>query len=183
MSPPAATWVTAQGLLAERVIVVALGGNLGGTEEVRKRCMSAIATLSEEWGEAQCSSFLVTAPVGEVQEQPDFVNAVAAWRPAQEIGPEQALAKLQELEEKHGRTRQIHGGARTLDLDLLFVGQETRASADLTLPHPRMGLRAFVLRPLAELFGSALRLSADGPRVATCLRDASVAAQETVPLL
>lgn len=179
MSALAADWVRAQGLLRDRVIVVALGGNLGGPLEVRKRCMSAIAALTDDWGRVQLSSFLVTAPIGEVQEQPDFLNAVAAWCPPQVICPRQALAKLLALEELHGRMRQLRGGARTLDLDLLFVGQETRASAELILPHPRMHTRAFVLQPLAELFGGTFRLSAGLPTVATCLRDPSVAAQKT----
>jgi 2-amino-4-hydroxy-6-hydroxymethyldihydropteridine diphosphokinase len=177
MSAPAENWVTAQGLLCERVTVVALGGNLGGLDEVRKRCRSAIDTLSEDWGPATVSSFLRTAPIGEVQEQPEFLNAVAAFRPTQDLRPLDALARLQALELEHGRTRQVAGGARTLDLDLLFVGQETHALGGLILPHPRMHLRAFVLQPLAELFGGELRLHAKGPSVATCLRSPGVVAQ------
>lgn len=177
MSPSAATWVGADGHLLDRVIVVALGGNLGGIDAVQKRCESVVGGLSEAWGAACLSSFWVTAPIGEVEEQPDFLNAVAAWRPSQDTCPQRVLATLQALEQEHGRTRERKGGARTLDLDLLFVGRQTRSGAQLILPHPRLHLRAFVLEPLAELFGGELRLDAVGLSVATCLAAPSVAVQ------
>ena len=177
MKAAAARWLGEQGALKEGVLVVALGGNLGGKEAVEKRCESALEDLSKDFGLARRSSYWVTAPVGEVQEQPDFLNAVAAWRPPESPHPRQVLATLQALELQHGRTRDLRGGARTLDLDLLFVGQQTSGTAALLLPHPRMHLRAFVLRPLEELFGGSLRLHPGGPTVASCLAAPAIAAQ------
>lgn len=158
MTGRASSWLEGN-RLRDSVIVVGLGGNLGGDEAVKRRCVDAIAALSEAWGTARVSSFWRTAPVGAVQAQPDFVNAVAAWLPSPPVSPEQALAALQRLEHIHGRERAVAGGPRSLDLDLLLVGSEHRRQEALQLPHPRMGRRAFVLRPLAELFGAEFRWS------------------------
>lgn len=81
--------------------------------------------------------------------QPDFVNAVAILET--ELEPEALLAELQGIEARHGRRRSFPNAPRTLDLDLLLYDQRVVESARLTLPHPRMHQRAFVLRPLLEL--------------------------------
>lgn len=83
------------------------------------------------------------------QDQPDFINAVAEI--TTELAPLILLEKLQALENLHQRKRERHWGPRTLDLDLLTYDQEQLSSATLTLPHPRIAERAFVLCPLAEL--------------------------------
>lgn len=170
-------WLDAQGALEERVVVVALGGNLGGPHSVQKRCMEAIQSLSVEWGQVAAAGFFLTAPVGEVQEQPDFLNTVAAWRPAPAVTPESALAMLQALERRHGRERLVAGGARTLDLDLLLVGQDVRSTPALALPHPRMHQRAFVLVPLQELFGPDFRWTEQGASIGDFLATPDLASQ------
>ena len=96
------------------------------------------------------SSLWQTAPVGGPKGQPDYLNAVMALRP-RTSDPEALLEQLLGLESQRGRERNERWGARTLDLDLLTFGQEVRASAFLTLPHPRMMERAFVLAPLCEV--------------------------------
>ena len=96
------------------------------------------------------SSLYQTAPVGGPGDQPDYLNAVVALRP-KTLKPEALLEQLLGLETQRGRERHVRWGARTLDLDLLTFGQEVRESEFLTLPHPRMMERAFVLAPLCEV--------------------------------
>lgn len=93
------------------------------------------------------SSLYRSAPLDA--QGPDFVNAVAELRTA--LAPEQLLVELQRLEQQHGRKRPYENAPRTLDLDLLIFGRRCIETPTLTLPHPRLGRRAFVLAPLAEL--------------------------------
>ena len=183
MSASAASLLDDVGRLRDHTIVVALGGNLGGSTIVRQRCLDVIERLSQDWGPAIVSTYWLTAPVGAVQEQADFVNAVAVWRPQESpVSPEAVLFALQRLELVHKRERLQPGGARTLDLDLLLVGSEHRCHEALLLPHPRMGSRAFVLRPLAELFGDGFVWLPGGQSVSQCLASAEVNEQRLAPL-
>lgn len=126
---------------------VALGSNLDGPA---RRVENAIADL----GKLPATRLLArsalyrTAPVGYA-DQPDFVNAVALLETA--LDPESLLASLFDLEKAAGRERRIANGPRTLDLDLLLHGSRVMNTGALTLPHPRMHERAFVLLPLAEI--------------------------------
>lgn len=159
-----------------KALVVGLGGNLGGSACVAERMCSAIKSLSNAWGPASMSSFYVSEPVGPIADQPEFLNAVAAFWPLVMPRPEATLVALQTLESKHGRERLVVGGARTLDLDLLLHGGSVLNSPNLHVPHPRMGERAFVLEPLSELFGDAFSW---GPKsvVGELLASPSVARQ------
>ena len=94
------------------------------------------------------SSLYASAPVGHV-DQPDFVNAVAQVETA--LAPRALLAALLEIEHRHGRERSFRNAPRTLDLDLLLYGDARFHEEGLTLPHPRMHERAFVLLPLTEI--------------------------------
>jgi 2-amino-4-hydroxy-6-hydroxymethyldihydropteridine diphosphokinase len=94
------------------------------------------------------SSLYRTAPIGHA-DQPDFINAVAQLETG--LPAERLLAELQELEARHGRARSFPNAPRTLDLDLLLFGDLRLGSPALTLPHPRMHERAFVLKPLLEI--------------------------------
>ena len=76
---------------------------------------------------------------------PDYINAAAALDT--ELAPRALLAELQRIEHAHGRERPYRNAPRTLDLDLLLYGDERIDDAQLTVPHPRMLQRAFVLRP------------------------------------
>jgi 2-amino-4-hydroxy-6-hydroxymethyldihydropteridine diphosphokinase len=89
-----------------------------------------------------------TDPVGG-PEQPDFFNAVVAVDT--ELTPHELLAVAQRLEREAHRVRTEHWGPRTLDVDVLLVGDEQVDTPDLVVPHPRMAERAFVLVPLADL--------------------------------
>ena len=94
------------------------------------------------------SGLYASAPVGYV-DQPDFVNAVAQVETA--LAPRALLAALLDIEHRHGRERSFRNAPRTLDLDLLLYGEQVIGREALTVPHPRMHERAFVLVPLAEL--------------------------------
>jgi 2-amino-4-hydroxy-6-hydroxymethyldihydropteridine diphosphokinase len=94
------------------------------------------------------SSLYRSAPMGHAA-QPDFVNAVAQVETG--LPAERLLAELQAVEARHGRERSFPNAPRTLDLDLLLYGTARIASPALTVPHPRMHERAFVLKPLLEI--------------------------------
>jgi 2-amino-4-hydroxy-6-hydroxymethyldihydropteridine diphosphokinase len=94
------------------------------------------------------SSLYRSAPHGYA-EQPDFINAVAQLETG--LPAERLLGELQAIEARHGRKRSFPNAPRTLDLDLLIFGQTELRTPQLTLPHPRMHERAFVLKPLLEI--------------------------------
>lgn len=163
-------------------IVIGLGGNLGGPEKVMTRFVDVSRRLQALWGPARASQPYLTAPIGPVQDQPVFVNAVLAFWPEPTPNPEDVLALLQALEAEHGRERDVPGGARTLDLDLLLHARETRDEPGLRVPHPRMAQRAFVLVPLKELFGDAFVWDSQIPPVGSLLGTPELAEQTCTPL-
>ncbi|HSN62746.1 MAG: 2-amino-4-hydroxy-6-hydroxymethyldihydropteridine diphosphokinase [Azonexus sp.] len=126
---------------------VALGANLGNPTAAVLAAFAALANLPES-RVARCSSLYRTAPVG-ILSQPDFVNAVAVLETT--LAPEALLDALLDIEARFGRVRRERNGPRTLDLDLLLYDDIELDLPRLTLPHPRLHLRAFVLLPLAEV--------------------------------
>ncbi|MEK4508080.1 2-amino-4-hydroxy-6-hydroxymethyldihydropteridine diphosphokinase [Paenibacillus sp. FSL K6-2524] len=126
---------------------IALGANLGDRE---KTLMEAIACLEEhaDITVVRCSNLYETDPVGYL-DQPCFVNMVVAVRTA--LHPESLLSLMLEIELRLGRERLIRFGPRTVDLDLLWIEGREVDTTLLTLPHPRMFERAFVLVPLADI--------------------------------
>ena len=126
---------------------VGLGGNIG---EVRQTLHSALAALGDIPGTylVRASSLWRTAPVGH-SDQPDFINAVAAFDST--LAPHALLDALLALELRFGRKRSFANAPRTLDLDLLLHGSALVSAPCLTRPHPRMHERAFVLAPLIEI--------------------------------
>ena len=126
---------------------VALGANLENPASQVTAGLAALAALPRTRLVAQ-SSLYRTAPVGYA-DQPDFINAVAQVETA--LSPRELLDALLAIEASHGRARKFPNAPRTLDLDvLLYDGLEVREDG-LTIPHPRMHERAFVLVPLAEI--------------------------------
>ncbi len=125
---------------------VALGANLGERAVMLESAFAALGALPGTTLAAR-SSLYVSAPVDAPGG--DYVNAVAALDTT--LAPEALLAELHRIEAVHGRLRSVRNAPRTLDLDLLLHGATTQATATLTLPHPRLHERAFVLLPLAEL--------------------------------
>lgn len=132
---------------------IGLGANLG---DAQATLHTVLEQLRHTTGIRHCvaSHFYRTAPVDATG--PDYLNAVAALDTT--LAPLDLLDVLQALENQHGRQRPYQNAPRTLDLDLLLYGNTTLDTARLTLPHPRMHQRAFVLAPLSEL-APTLRLA------------------------
>ena len=129
------------------VAYVGLGSNLGDARAHVLRAFEDLARLPETRLEAR-SALYRSAPV-DAPGQADYVNAAAGVDT--ELSAAQLLAALQDIEQRHGRERPYAHAPRTLDLDLLLYDEAAITSAMLTLPHPRMHQRAFVLAPLLEL--------------------------------
>ncbi|WP_428268418.1 2-amino-4-hydroxy-6-hydroxymethyldihydropteridine diphosphokinase [Haliangium sp.] len=168
----------------QRPAFVALGGNLGGERAVFARLCAATAGLRERLHACaiRASPVYRSAPVGPVQEQPRFLNAVIVCSVPSALSPRDILVQLLALEASLGRRRDQSPaqGPRTIDLDLLFVAEERAASPGpprLSLPHPRIAERAFVLQPLADLQGLDWVMPGIGRSVGDCLGRPEVAAQ------
>ena len=126
---------------------IALGANLGDPVVTVKAAIMALRGLPQTSFVA-ASSLYRTAPVG-LKRQPDFINAVVELVVVSSA-PD-LLESLFEIEARFGRQRSVKNAPRTLDLDLLLYGDEVSDDPQLTLPHPRLHERAFVLAPLAEI--------------------------------
>lgn len=129
------------------VAYVGLGANLDDPRSQVLRALEEIGGIPGSKLVAR-SSLWRSAPVGHAA-QPDFINAVAGIET--DLIAAELLAQLQRIENAHARVRSFPNAPRTLDLDLLLHGDEVRATTALTLPHPRMHARAFVLKPLLEI--------------------------------
>jgi len=125
---------------------IALGANLGDARAAVLAAMQSIAALPQT-AVVTRSALYRSAPVQA--QGPDFINAVVGVET--QLNAMELLAALQQIEVAAGRQRPYPNAPRTLDLDLLLYGQANISSATLTVPHPRMGERAFVLLPLAEI--------------------------------
>ena len=125
---------------------VGLGANLGDAQATLMAARAELARLPDTMLRG-FSSLYRSAPVDS--SGPDYINAVALL--STRLLPHELLAHLQRIEALHGRERPWHHAPRTLDLDLLLYGEERIATPALTVPHPRLHERAFVLRPLADL--------------------------------
>jgi 2-amino-4-hydroxy-6-hydroxymethyldihydropteridine diphosphokinase len=127
-------------------VLLGFGGNLGhpaaAIEQALARLESAGVRILRR------SSFYRTAPWG-VTEQPDFVNLCAAAETA--LSPRELLALIHRIEAELGRERRERWGPRVIDIDILAYGDEAVDEPGLTIPHPRLTERAFVLVPLAEI--------------------------------
>lgn len=128
-------------------VYVALGSNLREPQRQLHAAFDALARLPRTALLAR-SSLYRSAPVGYA-DQPDFVNAVAALRTA--LAPRALLDALLDMERAQGRVREFANAPRTLDLDIVLYGVRVIHEPGLTVPHPRMHERAFVLVPLAEI--------------------------------
>jgi 2-amino-4-hydroxy-6-hydroxymethyldihydropteridine diphosphokinase len=130
---------------AESEVLLGLGANLGDPLDQLAR---AVELLGVHLRVDRVSSVYRTEPVGHA-EQPDFLNLVLVGRT--ELAPAQLLATAQQVEEVLGRRRSFPNAPRIIDVDLLAYGGRVMRTLALTLPHPRLHLRGFVLHPLAEV--------------------------------
>ncbi|MDQ0394061.1 dihydropteroate synthase [Labrys monachus] len=166
------------------MIFIALGANLpsseGAPRETLRRAVSALAARGVKIRAR--SRLYLTEPVPR-SRQPWYTNQIIAVETA--LAPEDLLRLLLDVEKQFGRERSERNASRTLDLDLVAYGQEEIATPELTLPHPRMAERAFVLAPLADI-APDWRHPATGRTVRAMLAEAdtsNVRALRAVPLL
>lgn len=146
-------------------VFLGLGSNVGDRENQLKE---AIRLLYEQSGikVVKVSSFYETEPVGYV-DQPDFLNLCVEIQT--ELSPKAVLERGLAIEQQLHRVRKERWGPRTLDIDILLYGDQIIEEQDLTIPHPRMTERAFVLIPLQEIAPNKVE-----PRTQTKIKDITV---------
>jgi len=128
-------------------VAIALGSNLG---DRRAALEFAIDRLAQFVSDLTISTFIETEPDGEgLQDQPRYLNGVAVGETS--LNAREVLDRLLGIEQSYGRERPYAGAPRTLDLDLILLGETIEHSAHLQVPHPRFRRRLFVLAPLAEI--------------------------------
>ena len=128
---------------------IGLGSNLDAPRRQIEGAFAELEALPGTRLEGR-SSLYSSSPMGPA-DQPDYVNAVALLET--DLAPLVLLDALQAIEAQHGRVRERRWGPRTLDLDLLLYDERVMATPRLTLPHPGIGERDFVLLPLMEIAG------------------------------
>lgn len=138
--------ITAEGGVRVHTAVLAIGGNLGDRLANLQAAVDSLAdtpSLTITW----LSPVYETAPLlaEGAEPQDDYLNAVLGVTSA--LPPDMLLMRTQAIEEALGRTREVHWGARTIDIDIVQIDDLVSAEPDLTLPHPRAAQRAFVLAP------------------------------------
>jgi len=128
-------------------VAIALGANLGDREAAFRFAVDRLAPFVSS---LTISSFVETDPEGEgLSDQPRYLNAVAVGETS--LTAREMLDRLLEIEQSYGRERPYPGAPRTLDLDLILLGDTIEHSPRLHVPHPRFRRRAFVLAPLADI--------------------------------
>ena len=146
--PPTQTTVQT----ALRTAFLGLGSNLGDRQGNLQHALQHLA--ADDLQLERVSALYESAPVGPVQEQPAFFNAVAQIRT--DLAPMALLRRCLELEEEMGRERRVPKGPRNIDIDLLLMEDQVLDRPELVLPHPELTRRAFALVPLVELCPTAL---------------------------
>jgi 2-amino-4-hydroxy-6-hydroxymethyldihydropteridine diphosphokinase len=139
--------------VTQHIAYVGLGSNLQDPHSQLQRAFAALDKLPGTRLAAR-SSLYRSAPLGcpvqpDLSSQPDFVNAVA--KIVTDLAPQALLQALLHIEHQHGRERTFRNAPRTLDLDVLLYDDVQLHEHGLTIPHPQMHLRAFVLQPLLEI--------------------------------
>jgi 2-amino-4-hydroxy-6-hydroxymethyldihydropteridine diphosphokinase len=140
---------------AKNTVWIGLGANLGECADALRAALAAIAALDGTQVQ-RVSSLYRSAPVDA--GGPDYLNAVAEL--STHLTPQHLLEALQTIELSAGRVRPYRNAPRTLDLDILWFNNQSIATPTLTVPHPRLWERAFVLQPLAELVPERVPVSA-----------------------
>src|SRR5262245_36893500 len=144
IAAPARRRVACGTSMARPPVFLGLGSNLGPREATLAAALEALSSFHV----LRPSSLYETEPVGG-PPQGLYLNQVVAGETA--LAPEALLAACLEVEAAFGRERRVRNGPRTLDVDLLFYADQVSESQRLTLPHPRLHERRFVLRPLSEI--------------------------------
>jgi 2-amino-4-hydroxy-6-hydroxymethyldihydropteridine diphosphokinase len=157
-------------------VLIALGGNVGDVRATFEKAIAAVCGMSQAALLVRSSDY-ATPPWGD-EDQPRFINACIEIDTA--LDPHALLFVLHKVEKKFGRDRakEQRWGPRTLDLDLIAYDDVSIDKVELTLPHPRLFERAFVLVPLAEIAPDRL---IRGRRIKDALADLSVEGIERLP--
>jgi 2-amino-4-hydroxy-6-hydroxymethyldihydropteridine diphosphokinase len=134
--------------MAEKTVYLSLGSNLGDRARNIRR---ALELLEDGALRITRRSSLYETEARDVQDQPPFINAAVEAKTT--LFPRQLLARVLKVEIALGRERLTAKGPRTIDIDIVFYGNAVIATPELTVPHPRMQERRFVLQPLAEIDG------------------------------
>ena len=129
-------------------VFLGLGANLGDRLATLQQAVDLLAARGVRT--IASSRVWATAPVGGPPDQPEFLNVVVEIDPA-EMAPKEVLAAANAVEAELGRVRDVRWGPRTIDIDVLLWGGLTSDDPSLTIPHPRMHERAFVVMPLLDL--------------------------------
>jgi 2-amino-4-hydroxy-6-hydroxymethyldihydropteridine diphosphokinase len=127
------------------IAYIGLGSNIGDKQGF---CLKALELLGRAGRVKRVSSYYCTEPVG-YRAQEDFINAVCELETS--LSPEQLLAACRAVEDELGRRRSLRWGPRTIDLDILLYGDRVVETPGLTIPHPFLASRGFVLIPLCEI--------------------------------
>jgi len=135
----------------KKTAYLSLGSSLGDREE---NFREAIARLGELGSVSRVSAIYETEPVEVAGQQPWFLNCAAAVET--ELTPLEFLKRMLAIEQAMGRKRTEPKGPRTIDMDIIFFGDEVLDTPELTVPHPAMQHRRFVLEPLAEIAPEAM---------------------------
>jgi len=136
---------TANYCLVRKLVYLSLGSNVGDREANLRKAISRLAAIGSV---QKISSFYETEPV-EFVAQPWFLNCAVALET--EKMPKQLLSAILQIEQEMGRRRESKKGPRTIDIDILLFGSSVIDIKDLTIPHPAMHQRRFVLEPLVEI--------------------------------
>jgi 2-amino-4-hydroxy-6-hydroxymethyldihydropteridine diphosphokinase len=135
-------------------LVLSTGTNLGSREQ---NLLDAKSRLENYFKLIACSN-IYQSPAVDYLDQPDFLNQVLEFELPNEQKPESVLQIILEIELEMGRRRDILKGPRTLDIDILFWGLDKFNEPNLTIPHPRLFERSFIVKPLFELpFAATLK--------------------------
>ena len=129
-----------------KLAYLSLGSNVGNRERTLAQALQLLA--APDLRVVRVSALYETEPM-ELRDQPWFLNLVAEIETG--LFPRQLLARTQKVEKELGRKRKVPKGPRTIDIDILLYGDSVIETPDLTVPHPQMAERRFVLEPLAEL--------------------------------
>jgi 2-amino-4-hydroxy-6-hydroxymethyldihydropteridine diphosphokinase len=127
------------------IAYIGLGSNLG---DKKANCRRAIELLAKSGHVVRSSSLYCTEPIGNT-DQDDFVNAVVELETV--LPPDVLLKECRSIEQELGRVRTVHWGPRTIDVDILLYGTAMIETPELTIPHPQLHTRRFVLVPLCEI--------------------------------
>ena len=157
------------------VAYISVGSNLNNPYQQVKRAVDKLK-IANSISVKAVSSWYLSDPLGP-KNQSRYVNGVI--KISTRLSPNQLLKKLHEIEDAHGRIRNVRWGPRTLDLDILLYGSRMMNTKKLTIPHPEMKIRNFVLTPLADIEPNLVL--PDGSILSSLLENSQL--KEIVPIL